>query len=91
MKSRNLFKQVCKCILATRSAFVCKNEGTITELVQVPYLTKRGKRYEPFYLVQYPTAHEIIQHGLKPQVGFSVGRKVKVKYSTIHPTIFKLE
>ncbi len=66
-------------------------EASVVDLVQVPYFTKFGRRYEPFYLIQYSTADEIIQQGLKPQVGLSVGSKVKVKYSVSHPTMVRVE
>ncbi len=66
-------------------------EASVVDLVQVPYFTKFGRRYEPFYLIQYSPADETIQQGLKPQAGLSVGSKVKVKYSISHPTMVRVE
>lgn len=68
-----------------------KTEGMVVGSVSVPYTVKYRTSYERFFLIEYSIGSEVIQQGLKPGRNVKIGRKLRIRYSTVHPSIFRVE
>lgn len=64
--------------------------ATVIGQIKIPYTIKLRTSYQEFSLIQYSTTSEVIEQGLEERK-LIAGRQLRIRYSKLHPSFFRIE
>lgn len=64
--------------------------ATIVGQVQIPYTIRFRTSYQEFAVIRYSTDRETVEQGVEGR-RLIAGRELRIKYSKLHPSFFKIE
>lgn len=64
--------------------------ATVIGQIKIPYTIKLRTSYQEFSMIQYPTTKGVVEQGLEGRK-LIAGRQLRIKYSKIHPSFFRVE
>lgn len=69
---------------------VAETQGVVLGEVDIPYRVRYTQHIKRYTLIEYNTNKGLVKQGLDSEMKLTAGNRIRVVYSKIHPTFFKV-